>query len=161
MPESLADRLRTIVPLLQKYAMGDFSESIEIPEQEDGLTELLVALNLMVDDIKELVQANRNVSARAAAATAQILDVIQKVASGDFSAQVEISDKKDEFDSVAMGINMMIDDLKCNFEKEKAAAEELAARNKELEMFHDLAIGRELKMGKMAKELEELRKKVT
>jgi PAS domain S-box-containing protein len=45
--------LRTIIPILQKIAMGDFSESIKIPEKEDEFTELFVALNLMIDDLKE------------------------------------------------------------------------------------------------------------
>lgn len=43
-----------IIPTLQKMAMGDFSENIKIPKKEDEFTELLVALNLMIDDLKEL-----------------------------------------------------------------------------------------------------------
>jgi len=49
-------RLRRLSPFLQLYAMGDFSKSIPIPEEENEFTELLVGLNLMVDDIKELIK---------------------------------------------------------------------------------------------------------
>jgi len=36
------------------------------------------------------------------------------VARGDFSAQVRLSGRDDELDSLAMGLNMMIDDLRAN-----------------------------------------------
>jgi len=42
----------------------------------------------------------------------------------------------------------------------KRSKEELNKRVKELEIFHEVAVGRELKMQKMEKELEELKKKV-
>jgi PAS domain S-box-containing protein len=54
--ETVSARLSQLSPFLQNYALGDFSESIEIPEEEDEFTELLVGLSLMADDIKELVQ---------------------------------------------------------------------------------------------------------
>jgi PAS domain S-box-containing protein len=50
------ERLKTISPYLQKYALGDFSESIIVPEVEDEFTELLVSIRLMVDDFRELIQ---------------------------------------------------------------------------------------------------------
>ncbi|MDD4902312.1 MAG: ATP-binding protein [Patescibacteria group bacterium] len=46
--------LSSLIPVLQKISMGDFSENIAIPEKEDEFTELFVALNLMFDDLKEL-----------------------------------------------------------------------------------------------------------
>jgi PAS domain S-box-containing protein len=49
-------RLKALSPFLQNYALGDFSERIEIPDQEDEFTELLVGLALMVDDIKEMIR---------------------------------------------------------------------------------------------------------
>jgi PAS domain S-box-containing protein len=50
--------------LLQRYALGDFSESIHIPDEEDELTELLVALSLMVDDIQEMIQEKEDTIAQ-------------------------------------------------------------------------------------------------
>ncbi len=54
--EYVVAQLNELSPLLQSYALGDFSESIEIPEQEDEFTELFVGLSLMVDDIKEMIR---------------------------------------------------------------------------------------------------------
>ena len=41
--------------MLQNYALGDFSNTIEIPEEEDEFTELLVGMTLMVDDFREMI----------------------------------------------------------------------------------------------------------
>ena len=54
--EYVSGRLGQLSPFLQSYALGDFSETIEIADEEDEFTELLVALVLMVDDIKELIR---------------------------------------------------------------------------------------------------------
>ena len=54
--ERVSARLSQLSPFLQSYAIGDFSETIEFPEEEDEFTELLVGLTLMVDDIKEMIQ---------------------------------------------------------------------------------------------------------
>jgi signal transduction histidine kinase len=46
-----------------------------------------------------------------------IIEAIMKVGQGDFSVQVELSGKNDEIDSLAMGLNMMIDDIRETHEK--------------------------------------------
>lgn len=55
----IAERLAVITPVLQKAAMGDFSGKIKIPEKEDEFTELLVAVNLMMDDLRELEEVRQ------------------------------------------------------------------------------------------------------
>jgi len=42
----------------------------------------------------------------------ELIEAVMKVARGDYSAQIELSDKNDELDSLAMGLNMMIDDIR-------------------------------------------------
>ncbi len=41
----------------------------------------------------------------------EIVDVIQKIASGDFSARILISEKGDSLDAIASGINMLGDEI--------------------------------------------------
>jgi len=43
-----------------------------------------------------------------------MIEIIMKVSRGDYSVQIELSGENDELDSLAIGINMMIDDLKAN-----------------------------------------------
>ena len=47
-------RLSTLTPILQRVALGDFSVKPKIPKEEDEFTELLVALHLMIDDLREV-----------------------------------------------------------------------------------------------------------
>ena len=42
----------------------------------------------------------------------EMIDAIMKVAREDYSVQVKLSEENDDLDSLAMGINMMIDDLR-------------------------------------------------
>ena len=58
--EYVSARLSELSPPLQNYALGDFSENIRIPEEEDEFTELLVGLTLMVDDIREMIEEREN-----------------------------------------------------------------------------------------------------
>ena len=46
----------------------------------------------------------------------EIIEAIMKVARGDYSVQIELADRNDEIDSLAMGLNMMIDDIRTNEE---------------------------------------------
>jgi len=57
----------------------------------------------------------------------EMIDVIMRIARGDYSIQLELSDKNDDIDSLAMGINMMIEDIES---KQKRVAE----RTNELEL---------------------------
>ena len=52
--EHVSARLSQLSPLMQGYALGDFSETFEIPEEEDEFTELFVGLTLMVVKMSSL-----------------------------------------------------------------------------------------------------------
>ena len=59
----------------------------------------------------------------------KIIDSIIRAARGDLSVQVDVSDKNDEFDSLAMGINLMIDDIKFTIDELREAKEEAESAN--------------------------------
>jgi len=46
--------LSNIIPVLQKVAMGNFSENIKIPEEDDEFKELFLVLKRMIKDLKEI-----------------------------------------------------------------------------------------------------------
>ncbi|WP_346861528.1 ATP-binding protein [uncultured Draconibacterium sp.] len=62
-----------------------------------------------------------------------IIDVVMKVARGDNSVQAPMSDKYDQIDALAMGVNMMIDDLAVKEETDKEN-EHIKKLNAELEI---------------------------
>jgi len=63
----------------------------------------------------------------------EMIETIMNVARGDYSAQIKLTGKNDELDSLAMGINMMVDDIKNNIKQIEKEREKTVARTKELE----------------------------
>ena len=57
--EYATERLAKVTPILQKISMGDFSKNVEVPQREDEFTEHLVALSLMIDDLKEIEKVQK------------------------------------------------------------------------------------------------------
>ncbi len=62
----------------------------------------------------------------------EIIEVVMKVARGDYSVQLELSDENDDIDSLAMGLNMMIDDIREKTEEIQAANQQLRASEQQL-----------------------------
>lgn len=56
-----------------------------------------------------------------------LIEALMKVAQGDYSVQVELSDKNDHLDALSMGFNTMVDDLKAGkeFEQENVRIKEI------------------------------------
>ena len=138
--EYVAARLRIISPLLQSYAIGDFSESIKIPEKEDEFTELLVGISLMADDIKEFINTEADRTTRLSTGVSKMIHSIQKVARGDYSVQIELSPQNDDLDSLAVGLNMMIDDISNEITERKQAEESLKKLSSAIEQTADQVV---------------------
>ena len=64
----------------------------------------------------------------------EMIEGVMKVARGDYSAQVELSGKNDELDSLAIGLNMMIDDIRTGVEDLDRRGKKLSALNRHLQM---------------------------
>ena len=62
-----------------------------------------------------------------------IVEAVMKVASGDYSVQVELSGRNDELDSLAMSLNMMIGDIRTGVEDLDRQRAELSALNAQLQ----------------------------
>jgi PAS domain S-box-containing protein len=128
--KQVAERLSRLTPILQKIAMGDFSENVAIPEKEDEFTELLVNLNLMVEDFRSFVgleEYKKQVAER----LSRLTPILQKIAMGDFSENIVVPEKEEEFTELLASLNLMIDDLKELTEAQKRAKEEVEQKVKE------------------------------
>jgi len=123
------ERMNEIIESIMKVARGDYSAQIQLSGKNDELDSIAVGLNMMIDDLKAgtvgLGYANNRIE--------EIINIIQRVARGDYATACEISGKNDIFDALGMGINMMIDDIRNGIEELHRANEELRASNEELQ----------------------------
>ncbi len=63
--DDVTKRLKELTPFLSNYATGEFyRKTIEIPDEEDEFTELLVGLSLMIDDVREMIQNQEDTIAK-------------------------------------------------------------------------------------------------
>jgi signal transduction histidine kinase len=62
------DKLKTISSIFESIAAGDFSVKIEVPQEEDEFTELLVGLKILIEDVQELIKLREEAVATVAAA---------------------------------------------------------------------------------------------
>jgi PAS domain S-box-containing protein len=67
----------------------------------------------------------------------EMIEAVMKMARGDHSVQIELSDKNDDLDSLAMGINMMIDDVKNEITEHKQTEEELRSSEERLRILFE------------------------
>jgi len=63
----------------------------------------------------------------------EIIDVIMKVAAGDYTAQVKITQEFDYMDALGIGINMMVDDIRTSFNM-KLENERISLLNEQLQI---------------------------
>ena len=63
----------------------------------------------------------------------EMIETVTKVARGDYSVQVEFSGKNDDLDSLAMGLNMMTDDIRTSMEDLDRQRKELDDLNIQLQ----------------------------
>jgi hypothetical protein len=148
------ERLNAITPVLQKIAMGDFTQKFEIPESDDEFTEHLVSLNLMVDDLR--VFQEKQVDAEQAKIVAETR--LQR-------------EKAEAAEKNAAELQKMVNKIKTSEQQLKAANQQLGSANQqlsasekhlknkllELERFNKVAVGRELKMVELKEEIARLK----
>ena len=90
----------------------------------------------------------------------EMIDAVVRVARGDYSVQIECSGRNDDLDSLAIGINMMTNDIERDVIELKQAEKKLEGKMESLEKFANVTVDRELRMVEMKKEVDELLKKV-
>jgi PAS domain S-box-containing protein len=129
-------RLSTIIPVLQNAAVGDFSKTFPISDQEDEFTELLVALNLMMGDIQEAQEAEQK----------RYKELVNRTRDLELKTEVLQDTKK--------ALSKTFDSLDEEQARMKQADTTLKAKVSELERFNNVMVDRELKMVELKKELQ-------
>lgn len=97
----------------------------------------------------------------------ELTPILQKAAVGDFTKEIEIPKKEDEFSELFVGLSLMMEDLreleearrKTEEEREKTEAER-KKRLSGLEKWRKLTTERELKMVELKKEISTLKEEI-
>lgn len=142
-----ADRLSEITPVLQKISMGDFSASIEIPKEEDEFTEHLVALNLMVDDLRETVGKN--------------VELVKALEKEKASLEQKVEERTVNLDAANQQLKAGNQQLEAANQQLAAAQAQLQDKIVELERFNKITMGRELKILELKEEVARLKNNKT
>lgn len=84
----------------------------------------------------------------------EMIAIIMQVARGDYSVQVKLSGENDDLDSLAMGINMLADDIRNNIKEAERNQEKLKEKIEELEKNELAALNIMEELHDTTKELE-------
>ena len=90
----------------------------------------------------------------------EIIKVIQKIASGDFSVRVNIEGNDENLDSIANGVNMLAEEIQVLFDKHKTYETMLSDKIKDLQTTVDFTSDTEIRMISMMQEIDDLRKQL-
>jgi signal transduction histidine kinase/HAMP domain-containing protein len=152
----IACRLDEIIDVIQKIATGNFDTRAKITKKADIIDALATGVNMLVEELEVGMVDLQYVNQR----TDEILEVIQEIAKGDYSMHCELTEKNDTFDALAIGVNMMIDDIKESIEKDKLRVLELEEAYSKLKAAQEASLNIMEDLDRQKVELNELNKKL-
>jgi PAS domain S-box-containing protein len=137
------ERLDQLTPILQKAAVGDFSRSIEIPEREDEFTEHLVALNMMLRDLRETVGKN--------------VKLVKELKTEKGNLEKKVEERTVNLDEANKKLLAFNKQLEASNQQLEKARNEMLEKVDEMEIFNKMTMGRELKILELKDEVARLR----
>jgi light-regulated signal transduction histidine kinase (bacteriophytochrome) len=149
-------RLEKIIEVIQSIATGNFDARAEVTMNTDIIDAVATGINMLVEELENGMIGLKYVDER----TSEILEIIQKIARGDYTKLCEFREKNDSFDALAIGVNMMIDDIKNNLEKDKQRVSELDKAYTELQAAQAASLNIMEDLDEQRKELSNLNKKL-
>ncbi|HOU12579.1 MAG TPA: GAF domain-containing protein [Anaerolineae bacterium] len=123
---------RQLLALVRSVAMGGLDVVWEVPEGVPVLTDLAVGIGMLIDDIHDM-RAAREQARMVESQSRALLAVVQSAALGDFDVAVEVPEGVEELSELAVGIDMMLDDIRDMLEAQKRARAEIEASKRQLE----------------------------
>ena len=122
------DRIHRIVDLLLKYARLDFGSREVVSEKGDEVDAVIVGLNTLGEELEFYGKTIEEYKER----TNALLDILLGYMLMNFSKKASISDKGDEIDAIALGLNTLGEEIEQLMLTEKKYREKLEKANNEL-----------------------------
>lgn len=154
MAGDITTRIQKLTQIIQSIAGGNFSARAEVTSKLDDIDALAAGINMLAEELEASTVTLEYVNNR----TEKIIDTIQKVAKGDYTVSCELTEKNDAFDALAMGINMMVDDIRDNMEKDKKGVMELEKAYQEVQEAQAASLNIMEDLDRQRKELDTLNK---
>lgn len=132
------ERLEQIMDLILQYTKGNFYVRGKTSEKGDELDAIIIGLNTMAEEFEAVkISYANNVRIN------NIIDVLLKTTQFDFSDRIPLSDRGDELDAIAVGVNTLIEEMETHIHELEDREEKIKMANQELEAFsysvsHDL-----------------------
>jgi GAF domain-containing protein len=131
-------RGRALLNVIQSVAMGNLDVEVEVPEGEDSpgievLSDLAVGIQMMIDDLRDMMRTETQ-SRLIERQSRALLSVVQSVALGDLDVKIDIPEGVEELSELAIGIEMMVDDIRTMLEEQERARAEIEASRQQLEV---------------------------
>jgi GAF domain-containing protein len=123
---------RSLLRVLQSVAMGDLDVEAEVPEGIEVLSDLAVGINIMIDDVRAMMgeRVRADVVEKQSLA---LLDAVQSVALGNLDVEVDVPEGVEVLSELAVGIEMMVDDLREMLAEQERVRAEIEAGQQQLE----------------------------
>ncbi|MGC9395568.1 MAG: GAF domain-containing protein [Anaerolineae bacterium] len=128
---------RALLDVIQSVAMGDLDVEVEVPQGEDSpgievLSDLAVGVQMMIDDLRDMMRDETQARLIERQSRA-LLSVVQSVALGDLDVEIDVPEGVEELSELAIGIEMMVDDIRAMLEEQARARAEIEASHQQLE----------------------------
>ncbi len=123
---------RQLLGFVRSVAMGGLAVACEVPEGVAVLTDLAVGIGMLIDDIRDM-RAAREQARKVEDQSRALLTVVQSAALGNFDVEVEVPEGVEELSELAVGIEMMLDDIRDMLDAQESARAEIEASKQQLE----------------------------
>jgi len=123
---------KALLDVIQSVALGDLDVKIEVPEGVEVLSDLAVGVGIMVDDLREML-AERVQLQLVEQQSRALLDIVQSIALGDLDVEIEIPEGIDVLSDLAIGLEIMVDDIRELLDKQERARAELDQARQQLQ----------------------------
>jgi GAF domain-containing protein/HAMP domain-containing protein len=130
--QSVETQGRALLDIIQSVAMGNLDVEVEVPEGIDVLSDLAVGIQIMIDDLREMMRSETQ-SRLIERQSRALLSVVQSVALGDLDVAIDIPEGVEELSELAVGIEMMVDDIRTMLQEQERARAEIEASRQQLE----------------------------
>lgn len=128
-------RLALILDQIIRLAQNDFEARSPISEKGDELDAIMAGLNLLGEELKHKTSFIEENEKRINA----IMDTLIHVTQMDFSVKMPISEKGDELDAIALGLNTMSEELESHIRQLRKNKEKIRSALKQLTEAQHLA----------------------